>query len=67
MRCFDACQAELKAKDLLPLGIGAKEGYAEVVQRHKDRYEMRYGVKDGSIFRDPRLLENPKLRQVSVW
>lgn len=65
LRCFDACHAELKERNLLPLEIGAKEGYAEIVQRHKGRYEMRYSLEDGNIFKDPRLLEHPQLRQVS--
>lgn len=64
LRLFEECQALLSQK-CLTMGIGAKEGYAEVVQRHRGRYEMRYGM-DGPLFCRPELLEHPVLTNVRM-
>jgi hypothetical protein len=64
LRLFEECQALLSQK-CLTMGIGAKEGYAELVQRHQGRYEMRYGM-EGPLFCRPELLENPVLTNVRM-
>lgn len=40
-RNFDELSQEITSKNL-ELGIGIKNGFKEIVQRHKDRFEMPY-------------------------
>jgi hypothetical protein len=40
---FDACVGEIAAREL-PFGMGAKEGFADIVQRSPQRYEMQAGL-----------------------
>jgi hypothetical protein len=49
---FDACTRAIR--------------FAEIVQRHQGRYEMRYGM-DGPLFGLPALLNNPLLTEVRAY
>lgn len=64
MSNFSKCIALLKKRGHI-LGIGAKEGFAEIVQRHEGRYEMRYCMHEGGFHN---ILEklHPKIRKVST-
>ena len=41
---YDSLIEKMKANGLPALGIGTKQGYAEIVQRTKGRFEINYGM-----------------------
>jgi len=43
LETFNECQAHIDARPR-PLSIGKSGGFAEIVQRQTNRYEMRYGM-----------------------
>jgi ectoine hydroxylase-related dioxygenase (phytanoyl-CoA dioxygenase family) len=58
--CFDNCMKHIQKRQL-DFGIGIKNGFKEVVQRHKDRFEMTYGLTDSNF---DFVLENERLLDI---